>query len=498
MDSFFPQGNNAMTNFRRTGIIATEISQKPWFNYLLLFLITLLAAAFRFYKLGAWSFWIDEIYTIQHATAHFSTLKLIFDNIPPWRNWVPVSVISAAQVLHIWGINEWSARLASVLIGILSIPILYFPTRRMFGDRVALIASLLLAVSPWHIFWSQNARFYASLLLFYSLAFIAFHFALEHNKLGYFIAFCAFLYLAVSERMTALFIFPVIAAYIVALWVFRFERPLGLNHKNLLLIGSPVLAGALIEAYSLITNGESRFFGDFNWFFLYRNDDPMRLLGNISFSLGVPLMVLALFSGLFLVLKKDRAGLWLATNAVIPLVVLVAANPFIFTKDRYVFMTLFSWIILAAVGISELLTRVNGIHKWMAVGVLALVLADAGSENLLYYQVNNGNRADWRAAFHLIQVRSQPEDIVVTYWPEVGDFYLEREFVQYEDIDVPTMLNSERQYWFVLDAETIWANPQVKAWLERQAQLIDIRYLRTPDDFYLRIYHFDPEQSSAD
>ncbi len=484
-----------MTYRSRFGTIATEISQRPWFNYALLLLITLFAAAFRFYKLGVWSLWIDELYTIDHATAHFSTLQLIFSHTPPERNWVPISVISTAQVLNVLGINEWSARLTSALIGILSIPILYFPTRRLFGDRVALIASLIMAVSPWHIFWSQNARFYTSLLLFYSLAMLAFHFGMERNKLGYFIAFCVLVYMAASERLTALFIFPVIAAYLVALWAFQFERHPWLNLKTFLLIGSPVLIGGLIEAYSWMVYGESRFFGDFNWFFQYRNDDPLRLLGNISFSIGVPLMVLAMFSGLFLILKKDRAGLWLAANAVIPLVLLVAVNPFIFTKDRYVFMTLFSWILLGAIGINELFMRVNGIHKWLAVGVLVLILADAGSENLLYYRVNNGNRADWREAFHLIQVKSQPEDIVVTYWPQVGSFYLDREFIQYEDIDVPTILNSGQQYWFVLDAETIWANPKVKAFLEGEAQLVDILYLRTPDDFYLRVYHFDPERS---
>jgi len=486
-----------MTNYRRLGTIATEISQRSWFNYVLLFLIALLATTFRFYKLGVWSFWIDEIYTIMHATAHFSTPELILDNIPPVENWVPVSVMLASQVLNLLGINEWSARLVSALIGIVSILILYFPARRIFGNRVALIASLLLAVSPWHIFWSQNARFYTALLLFYSLSMFAFHFGLERNKPGYFIAFCVLLYLAVSERMTALFIFPAMAAYIVALWVFRFEYPPGLNLKTLLLIGSPILAGGLIEAYSWIADRESRFFSDFTWFFQYRNDDPLRLLGNISFSIGVPLMALALFSALFLILKKDRAGLWLATNAVIPLVVLVAANPFIFTKDRYVFMALFSWITLASIGINELFTRLNGIHRWLAVGVLVLVLADAGGDNLLYYRVNNGNRADWRAAFQTIQAQSQPDDIVVTYWPELGDYYLDREFIQYEDIDVPSILNGERQYWFVLDAETIWANPDVKAFLEKNGRLIDVRYLRTPDDFYLRIYHFAPEPSKA-
>jgi mannosyltransferase len=474
---------------------AMALAGKSWMQYLWLFVIILFAAALRFYRLGEWSFWIDEIFTINHAVSHFSTIELLLKNIPPSRNWIPISVIMDAQALNWGGINEWSARLAPAVIGILTIPILYFPTRKIFGPRIALISVLLLAVSPWHLFWSQNARFYTSLMLFYTLALFAFHFGLERNKPGYFIAFCVILYLASSERLTALFIFPVMAVYIAGLWGFRFERPPGLHLKTLLLMGSPVLAGGLIEAYSWIVKGESRFFGDFNWFFLYRNDDALRLLGNISFSMGVPLMVLALFSGLFLILKKDRAGLWLTTNAVIPLVVLVAATPFIFTKDRYVFMTLFSWMILAAIGISELFTRIHGIHKWLAVGVLVLVLADAVGENLLYYRVNNGNRADWRAAFHLIQVQSQPDDLVVTYWPEVGAFYLDRQFIQYKDIDVPTILNGQQQYWFVLDAETIWANPEVKAFLEGNARLIDVRYLRTPDDFFLRIYRFDPSQS---
>lgn len=486
-----------MTYRRRIGNFAAEISESPWFSYAILLLITILAAVFRFYKLGVWSFWIDEIYTISHATAHFSTPQLILDNIPPVRDTVPVSVILTAQVLNLLGTNEWSARLVSALIGVFTIPILYFPSRRIFGSRIALISLLLLAVSSWDIFWSQNARFYTSLMLFYTLALFAFYFGIEEDKPGYLLVFYVLLYLASSERTSALFILPVVVTYLAALWILKFDKPKGLNFRNLLIIILPLLIGGGMELYSWIANGESRFFADFTWFFAYRNDDPIRLLGNISFNIRVPLMALALFSALFLILKKDRAGLWLATNAVIPLGLLVAVNPFIFTKDRYVFMTLFCWIILAAIGINELLTKVNGIYRWLAVGVLVLVLADAGSESLLYYRVNNGNRADWRAAFHLIQAQSQPDDIVVTYWPELGAYYLDREFIQYEDIDVPTILNGERQYWFVLDAETVWANPKVKALLERQAQLLDVLYLRTPDDFYLRIYHFDPQQSRA-
>jgi hypothetical protein len=39
------------------------------------------------------------------------------------------------------------------------------------------------------------------------------------------------------------------------------------------------------------------------------------------------------------------------------------------------------------------------------------------------------------------------------------------------------------------------ANPKVKAFVEKNGRLIDVRYLRTPDDFYLRIYLFDPNQA---
>jgi 4-amino-4-deoxy-L-arabinose transferase-like glycosyltransferase len=472
-----------------------QILSKPWMQYLWLFLITLLAAALRFYKLGEWSFWIDEIFTINHAIAHFSTSALLIDHIPPSRNWFPISIILTAQSLNIWEVSEWSARLSSAFIGVLSIPILYLPLKRIFGSWLALIAMTLLAVSPWHIFWSQNARFYIALFLFYSLALLSFYFAIERDKPKYFIVFYICLYLALSERLFTIFIIPVIGVYIFTLWAFRFERPAGLNLKNLSLLGVPILVGGMIELYSRIVIGESRFFADFNWFFLYRNDDPIRLLGNISFNIGVPLMVFALFSGISLVLRKDRAGLLMAANAIIPLVMLVMMNPFIFTKDRYIFMVLLSWIVLVAWGIQALLNKNKGINKWLVVSILILLLADAGSDLLLYYRVNHGNRGEWKTAFQIVQEKSDPDDIVAAFWPEFGPFYLDRQIVKYEDIDVPTIIENEDVYWFVLDAETIWANLEVKDFLENEAQLIDVHYLRTPDDFFLRVYRFDPEQA---
>jgi 4-amino-4-deoxy-L-arabinose transferase-like glycosyltransferase len=471
---------------------ARNVSGKDLVFCGLLLLITLFAAILRFYKLGEWSFWIDEIFTINHATSHFSTLGLIIQNIPPARNWVPISVIGTAQALRFYGVNEWGARLVPALIGSLSIPILYFPTAKMFGRWVALGSLLLLAISPWHIFWSQNARFYPSLMLFYTLALFAFYFGIERDKPGYLFLFFLFVYFAASERLSALFVFPVIVAYLLALWVFRFERPPGLNLRNILVIGSPVLLGSVIELFSRLVDGESRFFADFGWFLQYKIDDPLRLLVFTANNLGVPFAVMAVMSGLFLFYRKNRAGLLMLTSAMVPLLILLVANFFIFTKDRYVFITQFSWIVLTVAGIAEIVPQLKGKLRWLAAGIFLVFFAHAANDMLLYYQVNQGNRLQWRSAFTLVKDRAGDQDNVVAYWPEFSPLYIDRKIIPYQDIELSTVQQSKQSYWFVLDSETIWLNADLKAWLENNAQLVNVWYLRRPEENYLRVYFFDP------
>jgi mannosyltransferase len=479
----------------RTSPIKNEITalvSKPWMQYGWLAVIILFAAALRFYKLGEWSFWIDEIFTINHAIRHFSTVELLLQNIPPSRNWIPLSVIANAQVLELSGINEWSARLTSAIIGILTIPTLYLPTRKIFGPRIALLSVLLLAVSPWHLFWSQNARFYSSLMLFYTLALFAFHFGIEEDKPGYLLVFFGLVYFAVSERLSALFIFPVVLIYLVALWILKFDKPKGMNFRNLLIITLPLLIGSAIELYTRIVNGESRFFADFNWFLQYQIDDPFRLLVFVSNNFGIPLMVMAFFSGLFLLRAHSRPGLLMFVSAVVPLLLLLLANLLIFTKDRYVFITLFSWIILAVVGINEIASWLQDHSRWLAIAVFFVLFASALNDVLLYYQANHGNRLPWKSAFSSVEEHAQQQDIIVAFWPQFHPYYATQPISAYEDVDLQSMLASHKRYWFVLDSETIWANAEVKTWLESHAELVDVWYLRRPENNFLQVYLFDP------
>jgi hypothetical protein len=150
-----------------------------------------------------------------------------------------------------------------------------------------------------------------------------------------------------------------------------------------------------------------------------------------------------------------------------------------------------SWLILGAIATRELFAQTKGRGRLLAAGVLTLLVADAGGTNLLYYEVNNGNRLDWRGAFSLINERSRRDDVCVAWWTQFGPYYLNREVITWEDLAPETVLESGNRFWFVVDSETARGNLRMKEWVEKNAELVDFYYLRLPDEASLRIYFYD-------
>lgn len=465
----------------------------PWLPYGLVILITMIAAVLRFYKLGEWSFWIDEIYTINHATSHFSTPALIRDHIPPFRNWIPLSVIFTAQMMNVLGVSEWSARFVSASVGVLTLPLLYLPLRRIFNTWVSLISILLLALSTWHIFWSQNARFYTSLLLFYSLALFVFYFAIERDRPLYILFFYGLFYMALSERIIAVLLIPVIAVYLLLLWILPFEKPAGFKLRNVLLLSAPVIAFLLYEVLLFGATGDFIFASDIE-LLAPPIDTPVRLLTVMAFNIGIPLLCLALFSGVFLVMQKDRAGLFFLVGAALPPLLIALANPFFFTVERYVFMTLVFWTTLAASGVSVMFTWAGRRKNVLALGVLVLLIADASGDNLLYYQINHGNRLNWREAAGYVRERMQDGDIVVTSRAPLASYYLGMEALEFSKMRPDDFEQLDAPVWFMMEYPGSWHGyPESLDWVEDHARLRRHSFLRVIEQNYMLIYHFVPE-----
>ncbi len=128
----------------------------PW---LLLALLTLLAVVLRSIGLNN-GLWYDEIKTLLESVQ--SPLLRILTVFPGDNQHTLFSVL-AHLAISIFGDHPWSLRLPSMLLGAATVPLLFLFAREFLGRTEALLASLLLAVSYHHIWFSQSARGYAVL-----------------------------------------------------------------------------------------------------------------------------------------------------------------------------------------------------------------------------------------------------------------------------------------------------------------------------------------------
>ncbi|MFI5365825.1 MAG: glycosyltransferase family 39 protein [Candidatus Binatia bacterium] len=138
-------------------------------------IVLALALGLRLYGLGHQSLWIDEVASLRVATQPMH--DIIFNYRPgmhPDRGAEQAPL--ALAVMHLFlspSVSEASARLPSALLGALTVALLYFFARRLFGAPVALLAALFLALSPLHVWYSQEARWYAQWILLALLSYWA-------------------------------------------------------------------------------------------------------------------------------------------------------------------------------------------------------------------------------------------------------------------------------------------------------------------------------------
>lgn len=118
--------------------------------------------ALRLFGLSARSLWWDEGHHWLIASA--PSLSEMFDRwwSNPAATHPPLSHFISFLFLRL-GDSEWLLRLPSALAGSFSLPLLYSLARRFLTPASAVAAAAVLAISPFHIWYSQEARMYALL-----------------------------------------------------------------------------------------------------------------------------------------------------------------------------------------------------------------------------------------------------------------------------------------------------------------------------------------------
>jgi 4-amino-4-deoxy-L-arabinose transferase-like glycosyltransferase len=111
--------------------------------------------------------WFDEVWMlVDFVRRPLGTVVASY----PTDNHHPLYTLLAWGCARLFGEHAWTLRLPALLFGAASVPALYLFARRVApgprAERAALFASALLAASPHHVLFSQNARGYTAMLFF--------------------------------------------------------------------------------------------------------------------------------------------------------------------------------------------------------------------------------------------------------------------------------------------------------------------------------------------
>jgi 4-amino-4-deoxy-L-arabinose transferase-like glycosyltransferase len=453
---------------------------------------TFLAFLLRVWRLDFQPLWWDEGWTVYFATSGIGDMiaRTAIDIHPPFYY----------LVLHFWillvGPSAGAVRLFSVMVGTLSIPLLFLVGRRLLGVRPGLLAALTLAVAPFHIYYSQEARMYALVTLlvlastYYCLAILE---RGESSRRGWsaWVLYVVVTSLAMYTQYYAAFV-PV-AQTLFVLLLFRRHRPI---------IGRWIAAqGALAVAYlpwlayagpklvayvgnKLVKEGDVPV-GLFTYFqrhlvaFSVGHLSPARSFLSWLAVLFVALALLGLAVGL-LASRRGKSNGWRKKYAVaftlLYLVVPVSLGYVVnlrypFTSpaiERLFLLSAPGFYLLIALGLSWLGDRFR--VAWVAPLLIVLLSVPPLVD---FYATERSGEEDYRPLVEKVQALALPEDVVVAVHPwQIGYFRA------YYEGETPLLYLTPKEATDV--TSELWAEDRAQMASDLEELLAEHRYVWFP------------------
>jgi 4-amino-4-deoxy-L-arabinose transferase-like glycosyltransferase len=328
--------------------------------------LTILAAALRFATLGVQAYHHDEIVTASRVLrdGFWHAMEAVgFSESAP-----PLYYALAWAWTQLTGTGEVGLRSVSALAGVATVPVAYLLGAELRGRRAGLVAAALVAVNPMLLWYSQEARSYALLVLLTAAAALYFVRALDSRGRRDLTLWGVFSALALATHYFAIFPIALEAAWL--LWRRRRQAFAGLW---IVLLAGLALAPLAIHQMSL---GHAEWIGD-------------RSLGHRIWEAGVTFVVgetgdivsrpetvlpavlplLALMAGLLLLaLRADRGerragGLMLALAAATvagPVVLALVAPGKDYVLARNLLPALVPLLVAVAIGVTARRARRSG------------------------------------------------------------------------------------------------------------------------------------------
>ena len=330
----------------------------------------------------------DEIFSAMHFVDVDSMWATVSSYLY-FNNQIAYSILARLSE-DIFGRHEWSLRLPALLLGMASLPCLWIYSRPLVGPKLALGATLGLAISPAHVAYSETARGYTGMILF-SLLSTDFFFKLLARPTK--IRGCIYIFVNVINLYFHLYGIFVIAIQMLVVGVLSLKRTgndsseFSINPKDFrtLWLSFPAIAffaGVLYSPvmlqfyHSIVARGTGTFDPTFG----------IKVLAKLSGSVGVPLQVVI---ALLIVLgwgalfrRRRREAIYFALLLLLPVCLIWIIHPFD-AYPRFFFYFLPFHILLLVYGIATLWRSGLQHHRtlrWLTSGA-AIILALIVSQN---------------------------------------------------------------------------------------------------------------------
>ncbi len=392
-------------------LTSSNTSRTRWFLWAVIGL-TALAAAIRFSTLGLQSYRHDEAVTAGRVL--FAGLPQTMHQVWAGESTPPLYYLLAWLWSHLFGVHEVGLRSLSALFGTATVPVAYLIGRELIGRRTGIAVAAIVAVNPMLVWYSQDARAYALLVLLSSVALLFFLRARRSGAardLGWWAAFSA---LALATHYFAFF-----PLAIEAVWLLLSVRPL--RRQAGWAVGGVALAGVALAPIALHqAQGKNN-----NWIATFGMAGRLRETG-ISFFVGeagllkhalVPIALFAVAVALLLLCggarEKRGAAMALAIGGgSILLALAFAAAGQDFVLERNLLPALIPLALVGAAGIAA--PRAGRLGVGVGAALVAYFLAFC-----VYSDFRPAlQRDDWRTVASAIGPPRGPRAILV--W-EQGD-----------------------------------------------------------------------------
>ncbi|MCL5960112.1 MAG: glycosyltransferase family 39 protein [Chloroflexi bacterium] len=485
--------------------LSKMLEGKGWSLALTSFIL-LLAFALRIHLLGDKSVWWDE--AISAWTSRNSALDIVLYQArevhPPFYY----------LVLHFWGKmagdSEFALRYVSVAAGVASVALLYRLGRKFLGPFPAVAAALLLAVSRFHVWWSQEIRMYslAVLLGIASLYFLLS--ALRDDRRSHWVLYAitsiAALYTLylnslaiVAQNVLAvlLILFPLLGRRKTLTWLMKW-----------ILIQAIVLTAYSPWLYLMKTHAGQRpssevpTLGFALFWQVYASVVSLGIDLNISdyaYLLPLPLLLVALgiVGGLWKRPSRHLGLLLLLYLTIAPALIYALSLPTSvfytpFVHSRYFLFLSPAFLLALAWGLALLKSRIA-----IAGPALLALVAGIGLFFTNSYYEQRFREDDYQAIAATIDAYAEPSDAIVLYpdtdWPiflyhYTGDLpwypvpYAQNVTADWAAKTLSPLLERHRAVWLVSSVKAMDTDPQrhVLTWLTDRAQpLIDQEYFES-------------------